>query len=85
MTDETDDDEVPGRLLEIQDVLRLVPVSRSTLVRMENEGRFPQGRYISANRKVWRAKEIAAWEKTLPKSPTGRPLGRPRASNGVAK
>lgn len=63
------DDDMPTRLLELNEVLRIVPVSKSTLLNMEAEGRFPRGRFVSANRKVWRAKDITQWQNSLPEAP----------------
>jgi|GEM_PF-3859163 len=59
-----DDDDL--QLLTIDDVLRLVPVTRKTLFRMERDGRFPRSRQISDNRRVWRKADIREWERDLP-------------------
>jgi prophage regulatory protein len=57
---------VPRVMLTIDKVLAIVPVSRTTLFKMEREKRFPPCTYISANRRVWFADEIAAWQEALP-------------------
>ncbi|SCB56143.1 Prophage CP4-57 regulatory protein (AlpA), partial [Bradyrhizobium shewense] len=43
----------PRRMLNETQVLGIIPVSRTTLYRMEKSGRFPQSTYISPNRRVW--------------------------------
>ena len=53
-------------LLTIEQVLRLIPVSRATLFNMERRGDFPKGFFISNNRKVWRTGDIAEWQRNLP-------------------
>jgi predicted DNA-binding transcriptional regulator AlpA len=62
------------RMLTIEQVLEIVPVARRTIYRMEKEGRFPKGTFISVNRKAWFADEIAEWQDTLP---NGRPPRKP--------
>ena len=42
----------PRVMLNVEQVLRVVPVSPVTLWRMEKKGSFPKGTYISPNRKV---------------------------------
>jgi predicted DNA-binding transcriptional regulator AlpA len=63
------------RMLTIDEVLDIVPVTRGTLYRMEKEKRFPESHYISANRRVWFEDEVIAWQKGLPGN-TGKPRGR---------
>jgi predicted DNA-binding transcriptional regulator AlpA len=59
-------------MLNIEQVLRIVPVSPVTLWRLERKGAFPKGTYISANRKVWFEDEIVAWQNGV----SGRGRGR---------
>lgn len=68
-----------GKLLTVEQVLRIVPISRSTLWRMENQGKFPEGRFISGNRKVWRFADVKEWQDQLPT------VTRPRRRRRVAK
>ena len=56
----------PRRMLTLAQVLEIVPVKRTTLFKMERDGRFPRSHYVSANRRFWFADEIAAWQETLP-------------------
>jgi predicted DNA-binding transcriptional regulator AlpA len=64
----------PGarRMLNEKQVLEIVPVSPVTLWRMEKGGTFPEGTFISANRKVWFEDEIVAWQNEV----NGRRRGR---------
>jgi len=69
-------------MLNEEQVLADIPVSRTTLYRMEKAGRFPKSTYISPNRKVWFEDQIVAWQNTVdafdPKR--GRGKGRRRVS-----
>ena len=58
-------DNAPRKMLSIDDVLELVPISASTLYRLEREGLFPEGRAVSAKGKAWFADEVAAWQRDL--------------------
>jgi prophage regulatory protein len=73
---------MPRRMLNEAQVLTLVPVSRTTLYRMEKAGRFPRGTYISPNRRVWFEDEVVAWQNAVDEfDPNrGRGKGRRRAS-----
>jgi prophage regulatory protein len=55
----------PRRMLSEPMVRKIVPVSAVTLWRMERDGRFPKGSYISANRKIWFEDEIIAWQNEI--------------------
>jgi prophage regulatory protein len=58
--------DVPRRMLNLEKVLALIPVSRTTLFRMEREGRFPKSHYVSPNRRLWYEDDIIAWQDALP-------------------
>jgi prophage regulatory protein len=62
----------PRRMLNIEQVLQLVPVSRTTIWEMEKAGQFPKSTYISPNRRVWYADEIIRWQEEV----NGRGRGR---------
>jgi len=49
------------RVLSLQAVLGLVPVSRVTLWRMERAGLFPKRIQISPNRVGWMESDVDAW------------------------
>jgi predicted DNA-binding transcriptional regulator AlpA len=52
-----------GSLLRIKDVLRLVPVGRSTLWAWVKAGRFPAPIKLSPKCTVWRAEDLALFIK----------------------
>jgi predicted DNA-binding transcriptional regulator AlpA len=73
----------PRRMLNEAQILQLIPVSRSTLFRMIKQHRFPRGTFISPNRRVWLADEVAAWQDAVDEHDPNRGRGkgrRPRAS-----
>jgi predicted DNA-binding transcriptional regulator AlpA len=53
----------PEELLLHSDLKRLVPLSRTTMWRMERRGEFPRRISISDRRVAWRRSEIEAWLK----------------------
>jgi predicted DNA-binding transcriptional regulator AlpA len=57
-------------------VLDLVPISRSTLFRLEREGKFPRSVYVSANRRFWFRDQVAAWQATVDERNPNRGRGR---------
>jgi prophage regulatory protein len=71
----------PRRMLNEKQVLGIVPVSRSTLFRMEKAGRFPRSTYISPNRRIWYADEISAWQHTIDEFNPNRGRGKGRRSS----
>jgi predicted DNA-binding transcriptional regulator AlpA len=69
----------PRRMLNLEQVLKIVPVSDVTLWRMEKRGLFPKGEFISPNRKAWFEDVVVAWQNSI----VGRSRGRrPRKSRG---
>jgi prophage regulatory protein len=66
------DKSAPRTMLNEQQILSLIPVSSVTLWRMERQGRFPKGTFVSPNRKFWYADEVAAWQDEI----NGRGRGR---------
>ncbi|WP_162496252.1 helix-turn-helix transcriptional regulator [Bradyrhizobium canariense] len=59
-------------------VLGIIPVSRTTLYRMEKSGRFPKSTYISPNRRVWFEDEIVAWQSAVDEFNPHRARGKGR-------
>ncbi|MGV7218262.1 helix-turn-helix transcriptional regulator [Bradyrhizobium sp. UFLA05-112] len=59
------DNSRPRRMLNEAQVLAVVPVSTTTLWRMERRGLFPRGTFISANRKVWFEDEVVRWQREV--------------------
>jgi prophage regulatory protein len=66
------------RMLNEKLVLAIVPLGRSTLLRMEREGKFPKSTYISANRRIWFEDEIVAWQNTVDEFNPNRGRGKRR-------
>jgi predicted DNA-binding transcriptional regulator AlpA len=54
------------RMLDVEAVLGLIPFGRTTLFRMERDGRFPPSHYASPNRRFWFEDEVIAWQDALP-------------------
>jgi predicted DNA-binding transcriptional regulator AlpA len=54
------------RMLDIHQVLDIVPVGRTTIFRMERDGRFPASHWPSPGRRCWFEDEVAAWQESLP-------------------
>jgi prophage regulatory protein len=69
---------VPRRMLDETKVLQIIPVSRTTLFRMERSGRFPKSTYISPNRRVWFEDEVAAWQNAVDERDPNRGRGKGR-------
>lgn len=68
----------PRKMLPEDQVLGVVPFSRSTLSRMEKAGKFPRSTYISANRRVWFEDEIIEWQNTVDEFNPHRGRGKGR-------
>jgi prophage regulatory protein len=68
----------PRRMLSEKQVLVIVPVSRTTLFRMEKAGRFPKSTYISPNRRVWFEDEIIGWQAAVNERNPNRGRGKGR-------
>ena len=69
----------PRRMLNEAEVLAIIPVSRTTLFRMEKASRFPKSTYISPNRRVWFEDEITAWQSAVNEFDPKRGRGKGRA------
>ncbi len=55
----------PRRMLNERQVLAILPISRSTLWRLERAGKFPRSTYVSSNRQFWFADEVTAWQNAI--------------------
>jgi predicted DNA-binding transcriptional regulator AlpA len=71
-------------MLNEEQVLQIVPVSRTTLFRMEKAGRFPRSTYISPNRRVWFADEVVAWQSAVDEFNPNRGRGKGRRQQPAA-
>jgi prophage regulatory protein len=67
-------------------VLAVVPISRSTLWRLERSGKFPKSVYISANRRCWFRDQIVGWQNMVDEfNPNrGRGNGRRRSTSSTS-
>jgi prophage regulatory protein len=52
---------IDEQLVTTKELLARVPLNRSTIWRMEQEGRFPPSIQITSNRKVWRWSTVLKW------------------------
>ena len=68
----------PRRMLNEEQVLQIIPVSRTTLYRMEKAARFPRSTYISPNRRVWFEDEVVAWQSAVDEFNPNRGRGKGR-------
>jgi prophage regulatory protein len=74
--DRAPDEPRPRRMLNEKQVLEIIPVSRSTLWRLEKQGKFPRSTYISSNRRFWFADEVTEWQNRINgQGRHGRPKG----------
>lgn len=55
-----------GRLLRRQEVQQETGLSRSSIYRLMDEGKFPRPRRMGARAVAWPSAEIDAWKATLP-------------------
>jgi predicted DNA-binding transcriptional regulator AlpA len=74
----------PRRMLTETQVLEIIPVSRTTLYRMEKAGRFPRCTYISPNRRIWYEDEIVAWQNAVDEFDPRRARGNGRRVRAIA-
>ncbi|WP_407119027.1 helix-turn-helix transcriptional regulator [Bradyrhizobium sp. LMG 9283] len=74
--------EAPRRMLSVEQVLEILPLSRTTLFRMERDGVFPPSHSISAGKRAWYADEVLAWQKALP---LNNRISRRSAASGRVK
>jgi predicted DNA-binding transcriptional regulator AlpA len=76
----------PRRMLNEKQVLDIVPLSRTSIYRLEKAGKFPRSTYISANRRIWYEDEIVSWQAEVDERNPNRGRGkgrRRRVSSGA--
>ena len=75
------------RYIRFKELKMLVPLGRTTIWRMEREGRFPQSRRIGKCAKAWVEAEVLIWMQERAgdggKNALPAPTGKKRAS-GIA-
>lgn len=57
-----DNQQTPRKMLNLKQVLEIVPFSRTTLYRKMDEGRFPKAREIAPRRIARYEDDIKAWQ-----------------------
>jgi prophage regulatory protein len=56
------DEEIEGlRLIDKNELLKIVPLSESTITRLEKKGEFPKRLLIGARRVAWRLRAVRSW------------------------
>lgn len=64
----SDNNQPPRKMLNLKQVLAIVPFSRSTIYREMEEGRFPKAREIAPRRIAWYEDDVTAWQRAIDKS-----------------
>jgi prophage regulatory protein len=68
----------PRRMLNEKQLLDIVPLSRTSIYRLEKSGKFPRATYISANRRIWYEDEVVAWQAAVNERNPNRGRGKGR-------
>jgi prophage regulatory protein len=66
------------RMLSEAELLAMIPISRTTLFRLERAGKFPKSTYISPNRRIWFLDEVRAWQNAVNELDASRGRGKGR-------
>ena len=64
MSGEAESDRV-REMLSAREVLLMIPIDRASLFRLESDGLFPQGHWVSARKKLWFRDEVIKWQRDL--------------------
>jgi prophage regulatory protein len=75
----------PRRMLNEKQLLDIIPLSRTSIYRLEKAGRFPRSTYISANRRIWYEDEIVAWQNEVDEFDPRRGRGKGRRHHTVQR
>ena len=75
MTDDNSKDR-PRRMVTIDDVMKIVPWSKGTIIKKSKTGEFPPGHFISPKLRIWYEDELRQWQDTPPPSTPRRPPGK---------
>lgn len=85
VTGETEPNEELREMLTTEQVLATIPISRTTLFRLEKLKLFPEGRWLTPHKKLWFKDRVVAWQRALEdpnsevsKAVKARPKRRPR-------
>lgn len=55
-----------SRLIRLKEVLRLVPLCRTSIYKRMNDGTFPKARDLGGNVVAWSEQEVLDWIESLP-------------------
>ncbi|UGA45667.1 AlpA family transcriptional regulator [Bradyrhizobium quebecense] len=66
------------KMLMEDQVLDIVPFSRTTLWRLERSGKFPRATYVSANKRCWFEDQLIEWQATVDERQPNRRRGKGR-------
>lgn len=58
---------VPRQTMTVERIIALIPIGRTTILKMEREGRFPASHQDARGQRVWYEDEIAKWQANLPR------------------
>jgi predicted DNA-binding transcriptional regulator AlpA len=53
------------KMLTEEQLLALLPFSRSTLYAMMKRDRFPKGSFVSVNKRIWFLDEVIGWQRAI--------------------
>ena len=60
----TDSNEVRV-MVSAREVLLMIPLDRASLFRLEEDGLFPSGHFVTARKKLWFKDEVVKWQRDL--------------------
>jgi predicted DNA-binding transcriptional regulator AlpA len=61
----TNEEDRVREMISAGQVLDMIPIDRSTLLRLESDGLFPQGHFLSSRKKLWFRDEVVKWQRDL--------------------
>lgn len=70
-------EERPRKMIDIDGVLAIVPMSRPTIYRMMGQKKFPPSMCVGGKLRFWYEDEIVAWQKGLDHRPLRRQVKPP--------
>lgn len=61
----TNEEDRVREMLSAREVLLMIPIDRASLFRLEDEGLFPPGHWVSRRKKLWFRDEVVKWQRDL--------------------
>ncbi|WP_454621323.1 helix-turn-helix transcriptional regulator [Bradyrhizobium cenepequi] len=69
----------PRRMIDEKQLLEIIPISRSSLWRLQQADKFPRGILVTANKRLFYLDDIVAWQQSYQGfKPQRRGPGRPK-------